>query len=195
MKASPMENVEALAKKSQSGIGRNLSVFRLSTLEILIATLTGIATWIGFRSVLRKTLPYPCGFSINGELIPCRWTYEESWAELGYSLFSSFSVPMVIILAAAAVFLLRAIRKDERYFSTLGNWALAWPLISFPLATLFSFFSLYCLPIGMGIAFIGGLRSLNTKRNSGDWIALVLSVAWFLLLFIYMDQAWNRYGD
>ena len=195
MKDSPIENAGVSSGKSQSIIDTSLSTFRLSKLEIVIATLTGIATWVGFRSILHGTLPYPCGAAINGEEIPCGWTYEESWTELGHSLFSSFSVPIVIILAMSAVFLLRAIRRDDRYFSTLGNLALAWPLISFPLLNLLSFFSLYCLPIGVGIAFIGGLKSLNTKRNLGDWIALALSVAWFLLGFIYFDQWWNRYGD
>ena len=195
MKDPPIENVGAVAGKSQSIINSSVSAFRLSKLEILIATLTGVATWIGFRNILRATLPYPCGAAINGELIPCGWTYEGSWTERGHSLFSSFSVPIVVILAVSAVFLFRAIRKDERYFSTFGNLALAWPLISFPLLNLLSFFSLYCLPIGVAIAFIGGLKSLNTKRNFGDWIALVLSVAWLLLSLIYFDQWWNRYGD
>jgi hypothetical protein len=191
MTEASLDNSGSRDQKSQS----SLSIFRLNKLECFVAVLTGIATWIGFRSYLRGILPYGCNDYINGERIPCRWTYEESWNVLGRSLFSSFSIPIVIILAASAVFLLRAIRKDERYFSTLGNLALAWPLISFPLANLFSFFGFYCLTVGVGIAFIGGLKSLNTKRNSGDWIALVLSVAWLLLLVIYMDQAWNRYGD
>ena len=143
MKDSPIENVGAVAVKSQSIIDTSLSAFRLSKLEVLIAILTGIATWIGFRNILRATLPYPCGAAINGELIPCGWTYEESWTQRGHSLFSSFSVPIVIILAVSAVFLIRAIRKDERYFSTLGNLAFAWPLISFPLLNVFSFLSLY----------------------------------------------------
>jgi hypothetical protein len=195
MKDSPNENVGTVPGKSQSIIGTSLSAFRLSKLEILIATLTGIATWIGFRSILRGTLPYPCGTEINEELIPCGWTYDESWTFRGHSLFSSFSIPIAIILAVSAVFLLRAIRQDERYFSTLGNLALAWPLISFPLLNLLSFFSLYCLPLGVGMAFVAGLKSLNTKRNLADWIALVISVAWFLLGSIYFDQWWNRYGD
>ena len=195
MKDSANENAGAVAGKSQSIMDTSLSAFRLSKLEILIATLMGIATWIGFRSILRGTLPYPCGTVINEELIPCGWTYEESWTLRGHSLFSSFGIPIAIILAVSAVFLLRAIRRDERYFSTLGNLALAWPLISFPLLNLLSFFSLYCLPIGVGVAFVGGLKSLNTKRNLADWIAFVISVAWLLLCFIYFDQWWNRYGD
>jgi len=195
MKDSSIENASATTGNEQSPINIILSTFRLSILEIFIAIFTGIATWIGFRSILRATLPYPCGAAINGEEIPCGWTYEESWTKLGSSLFSSFSVPIVIILAMSAVFLLRAVRRDERYFSTLGNLALAWPLISFPLLNVLSFFSLYCLLVGMGIALIGGLKSLNTKRNVRDWIALALSVAWVWLGIIYFDQWWNLYGD
>ena len=195
MKDSPIENLGAAPGKRQSIIDTILSALLLSKSEVLVASLTGIATWLGFRSSLSGTLPYPCGTAINGELIPCGWTYGESWTQRGHSLFSTFSVPIVIILAMSAVFLLRAIRKDERYFSILGNLAVAWPLISFPLANLFSFYSGYCLPIGVGIALIAGLKSLNTKRNSADWIALLFSVAWLLFLLIYMDQWWNRYGD
>ncbi len=195
MKDSPIENIDIVAGERQSIISTSLSVFRLSKPEILIAILTGMATWIGFRSILRGTLPYPCGAEINGEPIPCGWTYEQSWTVLGHSLFSSFSIPIVIILAMSAVFLWRAIRRDERYFSTLGNLALAWPLISFPLLNILSFFSLYCLPIGVGIAFIGGLKSINTQRNLRDWIALFLSIVWLVLSMIYFEQWWNRYGD
>jgi hypothetical protein len=191
MTEASLDNSGSADRNSQS----SLSIFRLNKFEFLVAVLTGIAAWTGFRSILRGTLPYGCNDYINGERIPCGWTYEESWTKLGHSLFSSFSVPIVVILAMSAVFLVRAIRRDERYFSTLGNLALAWPLISFPLLSLISFFSLYCLPIGVGIALIAAIKSVDTKRNFGDWIALVLSLVWFLVGFIYFDRWWILYGD
>jgi hypothetical protein len=191
MTEASLDNSGSRDRKSQS----SLSIFRLNKLECLVAVLTSIAAWVGFRSYLQGILPYGCNDYIGDERIPCHWTYQESWTVLGRSLFSSFSIPIVLILAVSAVFLLRAIRRDEGYFSTLGNLALAWPLISFPLANLFSFFGFYCLTIGVGVALIGGLKSLITKRNSGDWIALLFSIAWLWLLLIYMAQWWNRYGD
>ena len=191
MTETSLDNSGSRGRKSQS----SLSIFRLNKLEFLAAVLTGIAAWIGIRIILQGTLPYGCNDYINGERIPCEWTYEESWTKLGNPLFSSFRVPLVVIPALSAIFLVRTIRKDERYFSTLGNLALAWPLISFPLLSLISFFSLYCLPIGPGIALIAAIKSIDNKRNLGDWIALVLSIVWFLVGFIYFDRWWILYGD
>ena len=183
MKDSPTELSNTKDGRNQSIKDYILSPFRLSSLEVVIACLAGIATWVGFRDILQRTLPYPYDI-----------TYEESWTNLGQSLFFLFIIPIVLILSLSAVSLFRAIRKDERHFSRLGNLALAWPLVSFPLLNLLSFFSLYCLPIGAGIALIATLKSTN-KKNSGDWITLALSIAWLFVGFIYFGQWWNYYGD
>lgn len=183
MKDSSTEFSNIKHEGNQSTKDYVLSLFRLSSLEIVIACLTGITTWIGFRNILQKTLPYPYDI-----------TYEESWTNLGQPLFSLFIIPGVLILSLSAVSLFRAIRKDERHFSRLGNLALAWPLVAFPLLNLLSFFSLYCLPVGTGIALIATLKSTN-KENSGDWITLVVSIAWLFVGFIYFGQWWDYYGD
>jgi hypothetical protein len=183
MKNAPTEFSNTKDGKNESVKYYMVSLFRLSSLEIVIACLAGFATWVGFRNILQRTLPYPYDI-----------TYDESWTDLGQSLFSLFVIPIVLILSLSAVFLFRAITKDERYFSRLGNLALAFPLVSFPLLNLLSFFSLYCLPIGVGIAAIATLKSTD-KKNSRDWIALALSFAWLLVGFIYFNQWWDYYGD
>jgi len=167
------------------------SPFSLSKMEILAAALAAILTWFGLRFILYYTLPFPCN-----EPSPPDCTYNGSWANLGHPLFSSFALPMMFILSASAIFLVRGIRKDVCYFSSIGHYALAWPLISFPLLNILSFFSLYCLPIGIGLAFIAAIKSIVTRRNWGDLIALPLSVAWFWFAFVYFDSHWwMAYGD
>jgi hypothetical protein len=47
----------------------------------------------------------------------------------------------------------------------------------------------------MGIAVIAAIKSTFTKRNLGDWIALVVSFVWFVIGFIYFDRWWMLYGD
>jgi hypothetical protein len=110
-------------------------------------------------------------------------------------LFSSFALPMTVIVSTSAIFLIRGIRKDVCYFSPIGHYALAWPLVSFPLLNILSFFSLYCLPIGIGLAFIAVIKVIVTRRNWGDLIALPLSLAWLLFAAHYFGQWWNAYGD
>ena len=63
------------------------SPFSVNALEIVFAIAVALATIFGLWSFLHSALPYPCGFSVGDVVIPCGWTEEEAWQQLGLPLF------------------------------------------------------------------------------------------------------------
>ncbi len=167
----------------------------LNRIETLAAVLASVATWFGFRHLLQTYLPYPCGMAVNDIVVPCRWTYENSWNSLGRPIFIVFVLPLIAFLSISAIALIRIVRKDVGYFSTFGLFALAWPLVSFPLLHVLYPLFCYCLPAGAIAAGVKAIDPDATKRKPGDWIAVVFNVVWSLFVIIYFGQLLNTYGD
>ena len=179
-----------------SSTDKQRSPFTLSVLEITLAIIVGLAAWFGLRGYLQSALPFPCDSSINDLTLNCGWTEEQAWQTLGYPLFSTYAIPLVLLLAMSGVFLVRSIRRDVRQFSVMGNLALSWPIFSVLGFFFLSVFSLIFLPIGLVLAIIATINSQELeKRYKWDWVSLPFSLAWLVVFGMFIGKLLNLYGD
>jgi hypothetical protein len=171
------------------------SAFSLNRIEVASASIVALVTWFGLRSFLHSLLPFPCGSTINNVPVDCGWTQEQAWQTLGLPIFSRFIIPLVLVNALAAIFLIRAIRRDVRDFSVLGSLALAWPLIS-TLGIQFLFYLGFgILPIGFMLSIVATILSVEAKRDRLDWTSLPLSFISMVACGWYLSELISLYGD
>jgi hypothetical protein len=168
------------------------SPFSLSRLEIIVALAVGVITWLGLRYILYKTLPWNC---MTAPEFPCNVTYDQSWDLYGLNIFSSYSIPMAAISSISSIFFIRCIRGDVQHFSRLGNFALAWPMICFPLINLLDVFSQCIIPIGLGLGLAASIMSISRKRNWGNLISIPLCIVWVIYSNIYFYLWFEAFGD
>jgi len=165
------------------------SPFDTNIVELLVAITTAFATWFGLHAILWSGQPWPGDYAANDSL--------PNWFLDGrVELFNNYVVPISIILALSALFLVRGIENQNiRYFSRSSHFALAWPLVLFALVTIFSFLSLYCFPVGLILSFI----SVGKSVKSGTWLGSVLAIAWnivcIIVAFGYFASMWDLFGD
>ncbi len=179
-----------------SSTDKQRSPFTLSVLEITLAIIVGLAAWFGLRGYLQSALPFPCDSSINDLTLNCGWTEEQAWQTLGYPLFSTYAIPLVLLLAMSGVFLVRSIRRDVRQFSVMGNLALSWPIFSVLGFFFLSVFSLIFLPIGFVLAIIATINSQELEKGyKWDWFSLPFSLAWLVVFGMFIGKLLNLYGD
>ena len=171
------------------------SPFSLNALELGFAVLVGVATWFWLNNSLHSTLPFPCGSSANGVSIDCGWTEQQAWETLGYPIFSTYAIPLVLFLTFSGIFFVRSIRKDVRHFSAIGNLAFSYPIFSFLGFFILSVFSLPCLPIGLVLAIIALINSGETKNYKWDWASLPYNLAWLVIFGLFIGQVLDSYGD
>lgn len=169
--------------------------FSLSALELGFSVLIGVATWFGLSNSLHSMLPFPCGSSMNGVSIGCGWTKQQAWETLGYPLFSTYAIPLVLFLAISAMFLVRSIRKNDRHFSTIGNLAISFPIFAFLGFFLLSVFSLIFLPVGLVLAITATINSGMTKNYKLDWVSLPCNLTWLVIFGLFIGQFLNSYGE
>jgi hypothetical protein len=160
----------------------------LSTHEILAAISLGIAALLALGVAL--------------------WLYYQPYAETPdfyerrLSLFLTFTPPFGVMVAVSAVFFVRAIQDDVRYFSSLAHFALAWPLLSYLLPLLLPFLAIQAGIISfasVGFAIVATVKSVVAKRGWADVLtiplAAALSFAWFLICREFFWELWLVYGD
>ena len=169
--------------------------FSLNVFELGISILVGMATWFWLRSFLHSTLPFPCGSSVNHVLIDCGWTEQQAWGALGYPLFSTYGIPFALFLGISCMFLIHSIRKNVRYFSTMGNLSLSFPIFAFVSFFLLSVFSLPFQPVGLVLAIIASINSGESKNHRWDWVSLPFNLLWLVVFGLFIAQFLNSYGD
>jgi hypothetical protein len=172
-------------------MGNKRSPFSLNTIELVIAIGAGIATWFGLRSFLWSTPPWPYVWEYyKRESLPLWFTDGRQ------ELFGLFAMPMAIIMTISAIFLLRGICNQEiKFFTRISNIAIAWPIFSFITLNTLSFLSLYSLPFGLILAFVGFALSYKSESKWGAMAAIAWNVAWLFIGGYYFDQWWMIYGD
>ncbi len=121
--------------------------------------------------------------------------YEEFLAFYPPLLFSKFALPTILFMAIAAIAFVRGIRKDVGHFTSLGHYAIAWHLIYFPLLSLLSVVSLYCIPIGIILSLGAVIEPNRAKSKWGNFIVIFLSIAWAIFGYYYVDQVAEVYYD
>jgi hypothetical protein len=77
----------------------------------------------------------------------------------------------------------------------MSHLAVAFPMILFIVVISLSFPSLYCLPIGVILAFVGFGIEIKTASNWGWLAAFVWNVICLVFASIYFGQWWLVYGD
>jgi len=171
------------------------SPFSLNVLELIVAIVAGNGTWFALHYVLWDTPPWPY-----------RWDYFENEAlplwfiEARQELFGTFAIPMSIIIAVSAIFLVRAIGKqDFQHFTRICNFAMSWPIFSLIFLNTLSFLSLYCLPIGLVLAIMAlePSRKNNATRDGklGVITAVIWNIVWVFLGGSYFGGWWTAFGD
>ena len=171
------------------------SPFSVSVPEIVFAILVALVTWFGLRSFLQSARPYPCGSSVNNIPIDCGWTEEQAWQTLGMPLFSKSVIPFVVCNTLAAVFLIRAIRRDAQGFSRLGRVALAWPLLSLPVIPVLFYSSACVSPIGFILGILATVTSARQRLNKLDWISLLITFMSMVACQMFFGELLTIYGD
>jgi hypothetical protein len=171
------------------------SPFSVNAPEIVFAIVVALATIFGLWRFLHSALPYPCGFTVGDNVIPCGWTEEEAWQQLGLPLFAKYVIPFVLLNLLSAVSLLRVIRKDLRGFSVLGSLALAWPMFSLLGIHFLGYFSCYIFPAGLIMGVIATFMSVQEQRNSLDWISLPVNLLSIIACIMYFAELLEVYGD
>ena len=171
------------------------SPFWLNVFELGVAVAVGVATWFALSKSLHSTLPFPCGSSVNDVSIDCGWTEKQAWETLGYPLFSTYVIPLVLFLAISSVFLVRSLRKTVGHFSTMGKLALSFPIFAFLSFSLLSVFSLPCLPLGLALSIVATINSVKTKNYKWDWVSLPFNLTWLVIFGAFIGQFLNSYGD
>lgn len=165
------------------------SPFTLSIIEILAIILAIIIAEVGFYYGLQSTTPYFPHIDPN---TPWMVTSRQK-------LFSTFALPLGIVLLIPTVSLVRSIRKDVRHFSRLGHLASAWPLLASAtiwrgdLIFLGAMCGMFLLVIGIGpiTAILVGLKALLSKHNRGDLLAIPVNAAWSIFYWIYLVN-WGK---
>lgn len=164
-------------------VNNKRSPFTLNTLEgvtiILVITITEIGFYYGLQS---------------SGLIPHADPNSPWMADGRQKMFSTFALPLGMILLIPAVSLVRSIRQDVRFFSRLGHLASTWPLLisvaiwhnDFILIESMTGLLWPVMIIGPIIAIIVCLRTWLSKRNRGDLLAIPVNVAWSLFYWAYL---------
>ena len=171
------------------------SPFSVNAPEIVFAISVISATIFGLWSFFHSALPYPCGSTIGDTVIPCDWTEEEAWQQLGQRLFSKYVIPFVFLNGVAAVFLSRVLRRDLRGFSLLASLALAWPMFSLLGIHFLGYFSAYCFPVGLIFGAIATLIPHSGQRKKFDWISLPVNLLSIIVCGMYFAELLEMYGD
>jgi hypothetical protein len=109
------------------------------------------------------------------------------------SLFIAW--PMAITMILSANFFVSIFLSKVEYFSKLGYFTLAWPLVDFLPLSFFSLFYIFCLPIGFILAIATSIICLRRRKHFGDLLTVVWSMAWIYLAFYYGDITWSLSAD
>jgi hypothetical protein len=111
-------------------------------------------------------------------------------------------------MAISAIWVIRAIRNDVRYFSRLGHIGFALPVLDWFVVVLLCFLAnlLGLLPpiqwLLVGIAYyqlvthIGSIvfaialliRTIVTKDSKGNWVAVAWTILWLVIIFQFDEQ-------
>jgi len=167
----------------------------ISALEVAVVALVAISGIVGFFLVLQQplyfmfvytcNLPECCGDGLNCD-IPER-----------YQIFRAFSIPLAFFLAIGGLSIVRAVRNDVRGFSPLGHAAMAWPAVASVLFIIggpmvFTFVPcIWPIPfVGLVPAVIATRRSIRTRSNRADLIAIVANMAAIVFHTVYFS-AWS----
>lgn len=178
-------------------MSKQRSALTLSVLEMAAAGAAALGMTSFHRSILWRSLPY--GYYVDdgpnlayGAMTAT--TYERMWEAYGSRLFQQFGVPFALFAAISAVFVVRAIRKDVPIFSTIGNLAMAWPLLGSVLVIILSWFSGFCWPVGLILVAVAVLVPAKAGEI-GDLWAIPWNLTWLLLAAVYSTRVWSIYGD
>ena len=163
------------------------SPLTLSILEVVVAAVVGVTTWLFFRNGIFNSPPW----GYYGEK-----PFPPNFVKMQQELFYGFVWPLMAFMSVSAVSVVRCIRNDVLDFSRLGHFVLIWPLVSFPLFCIgYICFIPLIVPFGIGLAVIGAILSRKEQANLGDEIALIAIVIWYVLGFMYTQQSMVVFGD
>ena len=163
------------------------SPFSISKIELLVALAVIVATWFGLHADLWNS--YPVGYPTN---LP-----SPSWLlSAREKLFNTWIIPISIILALSSVFLVRGIgNQNIRHFSRLSHFALAWPLILFPLVNILYFFIGFCFPFGLILPAFSLFESFRSRKWWGRIFAIVWNIFCIIVAGYYFGHIDYIFGD
>jgi hypothetical protein len=149
----------------------------------------GILVWFWLRDVIMSAEPWNWNeYGKPNEPYP-------DWFLGTRERFLRSILPMVGVMAISTIFLIRGFSGNIQFFSRLGNFVLAWPLVDFLPLSLLGLLSIYCLPIGFILALIPSVICFIKKENYGDLIAIPLSIVWILVAMDYSIHLESLTGD
>ena len=167
------------------------SPFNVSKVEVFVVIGAIIFTGLGLHFSLWNA--YPVGSNPD---IPL-----DNWTNIRLSvgrqiLFDTWVVPISIILALSSIFLVRGITNQRfQFFSRINHFALAWPILFFPLATFLDFYSLYCFPFGLVPPALSLLESSKSQRWLGSLFVVIWNVICFIIAVYYLGHKDYYFGD
>jgi hypothetical protein len=145
--------------------------------------------------VLWTTLPFGC--SPEECLVSRDYLRQER-----LHLLLLFGPTTSVILAPAAVFLLREIRGRSNLFSALARAALSWPILSCVLLFPLFLYGAILAPVGVAISVVAlittvvkGIRSHRSPIHWTDLLPLASNTAWSFLAYAYVVRSWQVFGD
>jgi hypothetical protein len=167
-------------------MNKQRSPLTLDIVEVLVAVLVLVIAELGLYYGLQSTGPY---FPDAVEDFPELLTRMDDERR---EIFLACTLPLGMIILVSSISLVRGIRMDVRHFSRLGHIASAWPVFSSAflwhgdLIFLCSWLGLPFLLAGIIVSVISSVRALVSRRNTGDWVALPLNVAWGVFYLYYL---------
>lgn len=178
-----------MPEDSDTGLDKGRSPFSLSIIEISLALLMGLLVWFWLRDIAMNAEPWD--WSAYGS------AYEPypDWFLYSRERFLRSIWIMVIVMTISTIFLVRSLSGNIRHFSRLGNFVLAWPLVSFFPVSVLASVSILCVPIGFILTLIPAVVCYRKKENYGDLIAIPSNFIWILIAANYLLQLWELVGD
>lgn len=167
------------------------SPLSVNKVEVLVAIGAIIFTGLGLHFALWNA--YPVGSNPDFPL--------DSWTNNRLSvgrpiLFNTWVVPISIILSLSSIFLVRGIANQRfQFFSRINHFALAWPLLLFPLATYLDFYSLYCFPFGLVLPVLSLFESSKSRKWLGSLFVIIWNVICFVIVGYYLVHNDYYFGD
>jgi hypothetical protein len=163
------------------------SLFSLNKLEIFVATITIVVTWVGLHAVISSFGPvgFPLEVPLPSEVVRKRELFFNTWV-----------APIAFILAFSSIFLVRGIQNQNiQGFSRFSYFVSAWPLVLFPSVTVLYFFSLYCFPFGLILPVLSIFESFRSRRWRGGVFAIVWIVCCTIIAWYYFERIDYLFGD
>ena len=163
------------------------SPFSINIIELLVAIGTTIITWFGLHASISSY--WPVGLNLETPLP--EWVIDKR-----ETLFHEWAIPITLLLATSSIFFVRGIGNERiQYFSRFNHFALAWPLLLFPLVTYLSIFSLLCFPIGLMLPVLSLAEPIKSRRWWGWMFTTIWLVSCTIIAWYYFGRIDYLFGD